>query len=575
MTVVEFSQIIDKSPVNVIKELIRQGQMLSMNDPLSLDLAVKIAVQFGVPVKKSAEEVKPTRQQQNEEQAKDPSAVAKCPVVTVMGHVDHGKTTLLDVIRGTSAAAKEVGGITQSIGAYQVSHNGSPITFIDTPGHAAFTAIRSNGVQVTDIVLLVIAADDGIKPQTLEAIDHAKAAGAILIVAVTKIDLPNISVETIKFDLSKHDILVEELGGDVIVANVSAKTEEGISDLLDTILLVAEVNELKANPNAEVAGLVVEAYKDRFKGMLVTPILNAGTLKRSDVVIIGSQYGKVRSMTDENGKILKEIGPGKPAQLVVSSDELPFPGDKLEVAESESVAKNLIKARRNADLRKNAGRMTTVEDIRQSMKQQQRGDKDKFNVIIKTATQGELSVLCKSLEQELASDKEVKLVSTGVGQINESDILLASAAEAIVIGFNVKIDKGAERQISVTSTPTRVYNIIYRFIEDAQDGFTDLLGTKSSEVMVGLAEVLQTFSYGKNNKVAGIRMVQGYAGKNARIRITRDEEEIYNGSLSSMRHLKNAVDRLDNQQEGGLIFKDFKQFEIGDKVGFFEVQQNK
>jgi len=577
MTVGDFATMIGKSPVETVKELMRHKQMLSVNDRLDLTLAIKIAQSFQIPVKKPRQnefdvenDFKPTSVA---EQAKvDKSAWrVKPPVVTVMGHVDHGKTTLLDSIRGSSVAAKESGGITQRIGAYQVDYKGSQITFIDTPGHEMFTAMRSGGVQATDIALIVIAADDGVKPQTLEAINHAKSARALIMIAINKTDVEGADPDRVKFDLAPHGVVVESLGGDVIAVEVSAQEKTGIDDLIESIALLAEVNELKADYDGEVSGVVIESHMDKFKGPLATVIPSAGSLKLSDSIVVGMAHGRVRTMIDSDGKQLKLLTPGVPAQIMGIAS-LPNPGDKLEVVANDAKAKELIKVRQSMQQRQNApGRAVTMLDVKRSAEQFR--NSNEINLVLKAQTSGMLAALQRTIQNKTSGDAKINVIGSGIGLISVSDILLASVANGVVIGFDTGIEPGAKKQMSKSDVPVRVYTIIYRLIEDVEAGFRDLLGQEEREVMIGKARIKQIFPYGEEGKIAGIQVVEGIIERDARVRIARDGDEVYNGYLSSMRHIKDDVSQLKNQQEGGLMFREFTQFREDDEVEFYKVQK--
>ena len=575
MTVGEFATKINKSGVEVVKELMRLQKMLSLNDQLELTLALQVAQRLGVPVK---------RPKQNEFETAPSTATTeatpevdksnwkrKAPVVTVMGHVDHGKTTLLDAIRGSAVADKEAGGITQRIGAYQVEYDGNLITFIDTPGHEAFTAMRSNGVQATDIALIVIAADDQIKPQTLEAINHAKIANTTIMIAINKMDLPGSDAEKVKYDLASHDVVVEALGGDVLAVEISAKEKTGIEDLMEAINLVAEVNDLRADSDGEVAGVVIEAHMDKLRGPLTTIILNSGTLRKGDTVVVGLEHGKIRHMIDGNNKPIKELLPSNPAQIMGPSG-LPLPGDKLQVVANDSKAKELIKVRRSMQQRQSpSNRAVTMDDLKLSAKKLET-DRE-VNVVLKAATSGSLDALRRTIENSIAGDVNIKVIGSGLGQISVSDILLASVSDGIVLGFDTGIEAGAKKQMTKSKVPVRLYNIIYRLAEDVEAGFSDLIGEVEREVMIGKVLVKQIFLYGESGKIAGVQTIEGTPERDARVRIMRAETEIYNGNLTSMKHLKNDVNELKNQQEGGLMFREFTQFEVGDEVEFYKVQK--
>ena len=572
MTVGELSDILGQTPVSTIKALMRLGQMLNVNEDVEFDLAFKVAKLFEVPVKKpkDAEESVLTTRATTVEETDKSNLTPKQPVITIIGHVDHGKTTLLDTIRGSAVTETEAGGITQHIGAYEAEYKGNKLTFIDTPGHEAFTSMRASGIQVTDIALLIVAADDGVMPQTKEAISHAKAANVPVLVAINKIDVPKADSDRVKSQLVESDIIAEDLGGEVLTVDISARDKQGIDELLEALLLVAEIAELKTNSKQAGIGVVVESNMDRRRGALGTVILSTGRMKVGDSIVSGTQSGKVRSMYNSAGQQIKEVEAGVPVQIL-GLNGVPFPGEKLEVVKSSKVAKDMAAVRKSMGQRHSVGKSATatMDDVRRSMLNRQ--ITDELNVVVKADTRGSLEAIKNTLENSGSENIKVKVLHSDVGAVNESDVLLASASKAVIIAFSVPTETGAQRQIAKTKVAIKNYEIIYRLIEDVKDRFKGLLAPEKRRVVIGKAEVLQLFPYGRHSKIAGIRVIEGELKLKSSYTIFRDDKEIFTGKLSSMRHVKAAVTELKNREEGGLVFEDFNELAPGDTIECFEI----
>ena len=572
MTVGELGEVLGKSHTEMVKELMRMGHMLSINEEIELSIAMQLAQRLQIPIKRVTEDASSTvASKPRNLHSADETLQEKIPVVTVVGHVDHGKTTLLDAIRETEVAEREAGGITQSIGAYQVERNGKPITFIDTPGHAVFTAMRANGIQVTDIALLMVAADDGVMPQTVEAISHIKAAKVPLIVVINKTDVDNADPERVKFQLAEHDVNVEDIGGDVQVVSISARSKQGVDDLLEALDLLVEVEELKANPDRPGVGVVVESTVERTKGTLTTVLLHTGTLKQGDTVVIGQNHGRVRAIFDTHGKTIKSVAPGVPAQLLGISGVAEL-GQPVEVVESDATARELTKVRKNVQIRRGSTRRaSTVEDMRRS-KMMSEGDTNRLNVVVKGDTHGSTSAVCRTLETHQSKEVGVHILHAATGAVNESDITLASASGGIVLAFNTKQEPGAKKQAAKLGVTVRDYDVIYRLIEDVEENFKQMFEPIEREELTATAVVLQVFPFGKNGKIAGIRVNSGTLRNDAKIVLKRGEEQIHTGEIATMRRIRTVVEELEQGLEGGLTFSQFKDFEEDDVIEAYEMR---
>lgn len=547
-------------PVQVIKQLMRTGIFASINQAVDFETAAVIARPFGFAARK-IEEASGLGLSGVTEDSSSSSLASRPAVVTILGHVDHGKTTLLDAIRSTNVVDKEAGGITQHIGAYQVLHNNSPITFIDTPGHEAFTAMRARGAQVTDIAILVIAADDGVMPQTSEAINHIKAAEVPIIVAINKMDSLEADPEKIRRQLAEHELLVEKWGGDVIDAEVSAKTGDGLDDLLESIELVAEMAELKADPERPGVGVVVEAELDRNRGVACTVLVQTGTLHVGDFIVVGSVRGRVKALVSDKGERVTTAGPSMPVE-VLGLSELPVAGDRLIVVEDEKSARGAVEQKlRNEDL--NRMKRATLEDVGSLISS---GQAKELCLILKTDVQGSVDAVRQSLEQLNTTETQVRIVHSATGAITETDVLLAVASEAIIIGFNVKPDQGAQRLADHDNVQIRLYNIIYRLTEDIEKALSGLLEPETQDFVEGTAEVRAIFALGRTRKSAGCYITDGKFTRGDRARVLREGEEIFDGSIAGLKRFKDDVREVLSGYECGVSLDGFNDFIEGDII---------
>ena len=551
----------------IIKQLMKMGFMSTINQEIDFDTAVLVAEEFGVTVEELPPEVDPTLIPEIEDDERD--LKGRPPVVTVMGHVDHGKTSLLDVIRKTSVTKSEAGGITQHIGAYQVSINNRKIVFLDTPGHEAFTAMRARGAQVTDIAVLVVAADDGVMPQTIEAINHAKSADVPIIVAINKIDKPGANPERVKQELMEHELVPEEYGGQTIMVPVSAKKNIGIEDLLENILLLAEVEELKANPNREARGVIIEAQLDKGRGPVATVLVKNGTLKIGDSIVAGTTHGKVRAMINDRGDNVKKAGPSVPVE-VLGLNDVPAAGDIL-AALDEKTAKSIAEHRQavaRTELIKS--KKVSLDDLFQQI---QAGTIKDLNIVIKADVQGSIEALANSLLQLNKNDEvRVTIVHSGVGAVNESDIMLASASSAIIIAFNVRPDNNARRLADTEKIDIRTYRVIYDAINDVQAAMSGLLAPKFKEVIQGRVEIRKVMKFSKA-LVAGSYVLEGKIYNNSKIRILRDNIEVFDGLIDSLRRFKDEVKEVAAGYECGISIVDFRDFKEGDIIEAYKMEE--
>ena len=546
-------------PVQVIKQLMRNGVFASINQIIDFDTAAGVARVFGYAARKVEDSVSAAGGGVAEDESAD--LETRPAVVTVLGHVDHGKTTLLDAIRRTNVVAREAGGITQHIGAYQVVHNGTPVTFIDTPGHEAFTAMRARGAQVTDIAVLVVAADDGVMPQTVEAIDHIKAAEVPIVVAINKMDSPNADPEKVRRQLSEHEFVVEKWGGDVIDVEVSAKAGDGIDDLLESIELVAEVAELKANPKRPGVGVVVEAELDRNRGVLARILVQTGTLRVGDHIVVGSTRGRVKALVNAEGKRTHNAGPSMPVE-VLGLSELPGAGDRLVVVPDEKTARATVAERlRREDLHRARG--ATLEEMGARISS---GQTKELRLVLKTDVQGSVAAVRQALEQLSTPETQIRLIHTGTGAVTESDVLLAVASDAIIIGFNVRPDQGAQRLADQDNVQIRRYDIIYRLTEDVEKALHGLLEPEVQDVTEGSAEVRAVFSLGRNRRSAGCYVTDGKLTRGARGRVIRSGEAIFDGPIAGLRRFKDDVREVATGYECGVSLEGFNDFQEGDII---------
>lgn len=573
ITVQDLARQLSKKASEIIMKLMSLGMMATMNQELDADTASIIAEEYGATV-----EVKTTMEEDllKELEVEDnPHDLRKRPsVVTIMGHVDHGKTSLLDKIRQTNVTTQEAGGITQQIGAYQVRFNNERITFLDTPGHEAFTSMRARGAQITDIAILVVAADDGVMPQTIEAIDHAKAAEVPIIVAINKIDKPDANPEVVKQELTQHGIIAEEWGGDAIMVPVSAKRGDGIEELLEMILLVAEMEDLKANPNRHAVGKVVESKLDKSRGVVATLLVQNGTLHSGDFVIAGSTQGRIRAMFDYNGKPLEKAGPSTPAEILGLS-EVPEAGDDFAAVANEKLAKQLAEKRQQEKHMKEISRGSAVS-LEELFNQIQEGDVRELNIVLKADTQGSIEAMRQSLEGLGTEEVRVNIIRTAVGGIRESDVMLAMASQAVIIGFNVRPDINAKKLADTENVDINTYRIIYEAIDDVKNALSGLLAPEIREVDLGQAEVRSVFKVPKIGNVAGCYVTDGKIVRNANIRILRDSVVIYDGEMASLKRFKDDVKEVAAGYECGIgleKFNDIKEGDVFEAYTFEEVKR--
>jgi translation initiation factor IF-2 len=568
ITVSELSQRMAVKSNEVIRGLMGMGLMVTINQPIDQDTATLVVEELG----HIAKPVKATEIEEEILEAAVPGdhgePVPRSPVVTVMGHVDHGKTSLLDYIRTTRVAAGEAGGITQHVGAYHVSTDKGDITFLDTPGHAAFTAMRARGAQVTDIVILVVAADDGVMPQTVEAVQHSKAAGVPIVVAVNKMDREDADPDRARNDLSKYEVIPEEWGGETMFVNVSAKTGEGIDSLLESVLLQAEVLDLKAVPDGPAGGVVIESSLERGRGAVATVLVNKGRLSVGDVMLAGKEYGRVRAMFDESGAAIESAGPSMPA-VVLGLSGTPDSGDEMLVVPDERKAREVAEYRqgKQRDVKLAQQQAARLEDVFSQMAE---GQSAGVQLVIKADVHGSAEALRQSLESISTDEVKVKVVASGVGGITESDITLAAASNATVIGFNVRADASAREALKDTGVDLRYYSIIYEAIDDVKAAVTGLLSPEIKEQIVGLAEVREVFQSPKLGNIAGSMVSDGYVRKSSPIRVLRDNVVIYEGELESLRRFKDDVNEVRAGTECGIGVKNYNDVKVGDQIECFE-----
>jgi len=567
ITVSELASRLKQTAASVIKKLIGMGFMVTANQTIDFETAALVAEEFGAKVER---EVVVTIEDKlfDDTEDKPEDLVPRAPVVVVMGHVDHGKTSLLDKIRHTNVTATEAGGITQHIGAYRVNINGREITFLDTPGHEAFTAMRARGAKATDIAILVVAADDGIMPQTVEAINHAKAAGLDIVVAINKIDKPGVDPERIKTDLTKYDLVPEEWGGDVICVPVSALTGQGINDLLEAVLLVADLKELKANPNRRAKGIVIESKLDRGRGPVATVLVQHGTLHYGDIVIAGTAVGRVRAMTNDKGETVKTAGPSEPVEIIGLS-EVPTAGDEFRVVEDERMARELAEQRRERQ-REEELKSSARVNLDDLFAQIQEGAKE-LNVIVKGDVDGSAQAVKTSLLKLSTEEVKVKVIHCGVGGITDSDVMLAAASNAIIVGFNVRPDKSAIESAERHKVDIRTYRIIYECIEEISAALKGMLEPTYKEQLLGHAEIRQVIRVPKVGNIAGSYVLDGKVTRNAKVRIVRDGVIITEDSIASLRRFKDDVREVAAGYECGIGLEKFADIKEGDILEAYEM----
>jgi translation initiation factor IF-2 len=577
ITVRELAQRMESSPIQIIKILMSNGVMANINQQIDYDTAAVVASELGYDASQEAqEEVVETetgevplwRQLIAGENTKD--LVTRAPVVTILGHVDHGKTTLLDSFRQTDVAGGEAGGITQHIGAYQVELNGRAITFLDTPGHAAFTAMRARGAQGADVVILVVAADDGVMPQTREAIAHAKAARVPILVALNKMDRPNANPDFVKRQLADLGLVPDEWGGNTLIVPVSAKEKTGLEDLLEAILLIADSNDIRANPKGKLFGTVVEAQVDRAKGVVATLLVQNGTLSMGDIIVAGKTFGRLRAMFDHRGRKVHKAGPATPVQ-VMGFSEVPEVGEVFSVYSSDREARAAVEERKlKAQNAIAAIPKATLEEL---FSRVQAGEQKELNLLVKADVQGSLEPIINELRELGKGEIKINTLVAETGNVGESDVMLASTSHAIVIGFNVNADASARRLAESEGVSIRLYDIIYRLTEDVDKALKGMLAPTYREVNLGRAEVLAVFTVSKIGNIAGSKVVQGEIRRNGRVRVMRDNNQIFDGEISSLKIVHEDVREVRQGFECGIGIKNFSDIQVGDSIVCYTLER--
>ena len=574
----DLAQKIEKSPIEIIKKLMANGVMATINQAVDFDTAAIVVAEYGfeaIPeARQEAKKVETGEVPLWRRLIADEDAgklMARPPVVTILGHVDHGKTSLLDAVRQTDVAGGEAGGITQHIGAYQVERKGRLITFLDTPGHSAFTAMRARGAQGADIVILVVAADDGVMPQTREAIAHAKAARVPIIVALNKIDKPNANAERVKKQLAELDLVPDDWGGNTMVVPVSAKQKQGIDDLLEGILLVADNADIRANPSGKVIGTVIEAEVDRTKGTIATLLVQNGTLEAGDIVVAGKAFGRMKAITDYKGKPVQKAAPSTPV-AVMGLNEVPSAGDVFQVVDSEREARAIISQRvEDEKSHAQAPKKVSLEDLFASV---QAGEARELQLILKADVQGSLEPIMVELEKLGQGEIGLKVLYAETGNIGENDVMLASASKAIIVGFNVQADVAARRLADTEGVSIRLYDIIYRMSEDIEKALKGMLEPTVVEKVIGRANVLAVFPASKLGRVAGCRVTEGELRRNAKVRLYRGTDMVFEGEMASLRHEKEDVREIRTGFECGVGFKNFNDIQIGDLLICYTLEKS-
>ena len=562
LSVKQLAEILDESAIDIIKQLMRSGIMVSMNQIIDHQVASVAANALGIRTKVNEDATSSARLSSETGVAVDDiNLTTRPPVVTILGHVDHGKTSLLDAIREGHVAENEAGGITQHIGAYQIEAGGQIATFLDTPGHEAFTAIRSRGARVTDIAILVVAADDGLMPQTLEAINHAKAAEVPIIVAINKMDLPGADPERVKRQLSEQNLLVEDWGGDVISVEVSAKTGDGLDALLENIFLVSEIAELKANPDKPATGVVIESKLDRRRGPTTTVLIQGGTLSIGDYIVAGKSWGRIRAMNNDRGEPVNQVQPGTPTELL-GFNSVPSAGDLFSVSNTEkSVRSRAQSSGKSAGSQASQSRAITLDEI---VNQIDAGDIKELNLVLKCDVHGSTEAVCKSLEQLTAQEARIRILHSAVGGITESDVLLASASQAIIVGFNAPEELGVDKVAERMGVEIRHYSIIYTLIEEMELALQGILDPTYRDIIIGQAEVREVFPSRRGTQIAGCRIIEGRVTRGASMRVVRNSETLHDSSIASLRHFKEEVNEMNSGTECGIMIQGFNSFEEGD-----------
>ena len=577
LTVADLAEALQTTGIEIIKELMKLGMMANLNQQIDFDTAHRVATALGWETHEEVPEIVQQAvadfESRKQEAELDPQAVTRPPVVTIMGHVDHGKTKLLDSIRSANVAEGEAGGITQHIGAYQIETQGRRVTFLDTPGHEAFTAMRARGAQATDVAVLVVAADDGVMPTTREAVAHIKSAHVPMVVAINKIDLPTANPDRVKQQLSEIEVVPEEWGGDVPFVEVSAREKLGLDDLLEVLLLVSDVNELKANPHKSASGVVIEAKVDRSRGPVATVLVQSGTLNLKDVVVAGSTHGRVRAMFDDHGKRVRRADPSTPVEILGLLD-VPQAGDAFQVFEDEKAARDLAEnrqlQRRAESLADRSFRLTDLSN------QVQEGGVAELRVILKADVQGSLGAIQNALlklNDEVPEGVRLSITYAGAGAISESDVSLATATRSIIIGFNVRPDVAAKRAADANNIDIRFYNIIYNLIDEVKQAMTGLLAPVFHDVTDGYAEVRNTFKLPGNTVVAGLYVLDGKVTRNSKARVLRSGVVLHEGGIDSLKRFKDDVREVQAGYECGLTLADFNDIQVGDQIEFYHREE--
>ncbi|WP_371510259.1 translation initiation factor IF-2 [Streptococcus gordonii] len=575
MTVAEIAKRIKREPAEIVKKLFMMGVMATQNQSLDGDTIELLMVDYGIEAKKKVEvdTADIERFFVEEGYINEDALEERPPVVTIMGHVDHGKTTLLDTLRNSRVATGEAGGITQHIGAYQIVEGGKKITFLDTPGHAAFTSMRARGASVTDITILVVAADDGVMPQTIEAINHSKAANVPIIVAINKIDKPGANPERVIGELAEHGVMSTAWGGDSEFVEISAKFNQNIDELLETVLLVAEIQELKADPTVRAIGTVIEARLDKGKGAVATLLVQQGTLNVQDPIVVGNTFGRVRAMTNDLGRRVKVAGPSTPVSIT-GLNETPMAGDHFAVYEDEKAARAAGEERAKRALLKQrqATHRVSLENLFDTLKA---GEVKSVNVIIKADVQGSVEALAASLQKIEVEGVKVTIVHSAVGAINESDVTLAEASNAVIIGFNVRPTPQARQQAESDSVEIRLHSIIYKVIEEVEDAMKGMLDPEYQEKIIGEALIRETFKVSKVGTIGGFMVISGKVTRDSKVRVIRDGVVIYDGQLASLKHFKDDVKEVTNGREGGLMIEGYNDIQVDDTIEAYIMEEIK
>jgi translation initiation factor IF-2 len=576
LSVKQLADLLQVSAVDIIKRLMKSGIMANVNQAIDYESAAAVAADFGYQTQikpqaghRPSSLIREIKQQQLQKGKELTELKPRPPIVTVLGHVNHGKTRLLDAIRQTNVMDTEAGGITQHIGAYQVDVEKQKITFLDTPGHEAFTAMRAHGAQVTDIAILVVAADDGVMPQTLEAIDHARAAGVPIVVAINKIDKPDANPDLVKQQLADAGLLIEEWGGDTVSISISAREKIGISDLLENLIVVAEMEELKADPATEATGVIIEAKLDRAKGSLATVLVHDGTLRVGDTVVVGDTWGRVKAMFNDTGKQVRKAEPSAPVEILGLSD-VPRQGETFTVVAGERQAKALIE-RRKTELE--AGVTSKAVTLSTLFEQVSSGQVQELNIVLKTDVQGSIEPIRSSLEQLSTDEIKVRVIHSSSGRITESDVMLAIASKGIIVGFNTNSEPGAQRLAGLEGVSIRYYDVIYSLIDDVTKALAGMLAPSQVEVTEGRAEVRDIFPAAKRKTVAGVYITEGKVSRGVPVRVWRQDEKVAESSVSSLRRFTDDVREVTTGYECGVGLEDFNEFEVGDILEFFRIEE--